>query len=643
MSSPATTSERPGPRRVGCSTPWIQRSSMRRSSCWARASPWANSACCRCTAVDRNDLEVSPNLWAGIGLVRPGAGTALVGSHEQVAERIFEYHELGIDEFILSGSPAPRGGLRRGRGRAPSSRARPMRPAEEPVHAWGARRPDVRVLGRPLNEKRRRDRSIQLHLAVALDGAGWHPAAWREPDVDPTNFFRPGTGPTWSRKPSRAARLRHSRGFTGSCSRRSPHPRRAYRPGAGPTRRCAYGGKDRPLHLGHRHYAGRHHHPHRAVPRLQGHRHAGLRERRARRVPGAHLPYRTRGGPVRTAQLGPNPPERRDVAGGSSGSDLFDEAVDFVEVVAPPWDSWEDDAEIRDVATGRFIDRDKLHYIDFEGRWFSVKGPSITPRPPQGQPLVMCWPTLTSPSDWPPERRSGVRHADDRRMTPDRWWHPRDHSDAGAVRTSPCVSSPTWWSFSTTIPPRRGSAKTSSTTLTAGPALRCVCLRRHSRRTRRPPGGVAPSRHRWVPTPSGRTPPRLRGHHPRSGRLTLADQFVRPVLQDLHVAGPAGAGSAGQSVRIGMTEAQVAERTCSRSTWRRTFPGQQHHGLERPAAGSHIEFSSFVKLAQTAERAKFDFFFLAEGLRLREQRGRSTISTWSVGPTRSPSWPPWPR
>ena len=53
----------------------------------------------------REDLEVSPNLWAGIGLVRPGAGTALVGSHEQVAERIFEYHDLGLDEFILSGHP----------------------------------------------------------------------------------------------------------------------------------------------------------------------------------------------------------------------------------------------------------------------------------------------------------------------------------------------------------------------------------------------------------------------------------------------------------------------------------------------------------------------------------------------------------
>jgi alkanesulfonate monooxygenase SsuD/methylene tetrahydromethanopterin reductase-like flavin-dependent oxidoreductase (luciferase family) len=52
------------------------------------------------------------------------------------------------------------------------------------------------------------------------------------------------------------------------------------------------------------------------------------------------------------------------------------------------WDSWEDDAEIRDVASGRFVDRTKLHYIDFQGSRFSVKGPSITPRPPQGQPIV---------------------------------------------------------------------------------------------------------------------------------------------------------------------------------------------------------------------------------------------------------------
>ncbi|ANI37794.1 LLM class flavin-dependent oxidoreductase [Mycolicibacterium vaccae] len=68
--------------------------------------------------------------------------------------------------------------------------------------------------------------------------------------------------------------------------------------------------------------------------------------------------------------------------------DLFDEAADAVGVVRRLWDSWEDDAVIRDTATGRFVDRDKLHYIDFAGPFFSVKGPSITPRPPQGQPVV---------------------------------------------------------------------------------------------------------------------------------------------------------------------------------------------------------------------------------------------------------------
>jgi alkanesulfonate monooxygenase len=51
------------------------------------------------------DLEIYPNLWAGVGLVRGGAGTALVGSHGEVADRIEEYASLGIEEFILSGYP----------------------------------------------------------------------------------------------------------------------------------------------------------------------------------------------------------------------------------------------------------------------------------------------------------------------------------------------------------------------------------------------------------------------------------------------------------------------------------------------------------------------------------------------------------
>jgi alkanesulfonate monooxygenase len=54
---------------------------------------------------NREALEIHPNLWAGIGLVRGGAGTALVGSHDEVAERIKEYAALGIEEFVLSGYP----------------------------------------------------------------------------------------------------------------------------------------------------------------------------------------------------------------------------------------------------------------------------------------------------------------------------------------------------------------------------------------------------------------------------------------------------------------------------------------------------------------------------------------------------------
>ena len=69
-------------------------------------------------------LEIYPNLWAGVGLVRGGAGTALVGSHEQVADRMAEYHELGIDEFILSGYPHLEEVYRVGEGVLPALRRR---------------------------------------------------------------------------------------------------------------------------------------------------------------------------------------------------------------------------------------------------------------------------------------------------------------------------------------------------------------------------------------------------------------------------------------------------------------------------------------------------------------------------------------
>ncbi|KAA0017493.1 FMNH2-dependent alkanesulfonate monooxygenase [Salinicola corii] len=54
---------------------------------------------------NRTELEISPNLWAGVGLVRGGAGTALVGSPETVAARMREYQGIGIDTFIMSGYP----------------------------------------------------------------------------------------------------------------------------------------------------------------------------------------------------------------------------------------------------------------------------------------------------------------------------------------------------------------------------------------------------------------------------------------------------------------------------------------------------------------------------------------------------------
>ncbi|MFI8293885.1 LLM class flavin-dependent oxidoreductase [Streptomyces sp. NPDC085614] len=85
---------------------------------------------------------------------------------------------------------------------------------------------------------------------------------------------------------------------------------------------------------------------------------------------------------------------------------VWHEAGEVADVSRRLWDSWEDDAEIRDVSTGRFIDRDKLHYVDFEGSAFSVKGPSIVPRPPQGHPVTVVDATR------PAARDTAARYAD---------------------------------------------------------------------------------------------------------------------------------------------------------------------------------------------------------------------------------------
>lgn len=83
-------------------------------------------------------------------------------------------------------------------------------------------------------------------------------------------------------------------------------------------------------------------------------------------------------------------PETAGAYGRGPVADVEREARDVVRVVRRLWDSWEDDAVIRDVATGRYIDRDRVHYVDFEGGSFSVKGPLISRRPTQGQLVVFA-------------------------------------------------------------------------------------------------------------------------------------------------------------------------------------------------------------------------------------------------------------
>jgi alkanesulfonate monooxygenase SsuD/methylene tetrahydromethanopterin reductase-like flavin-dependent oxidoreductase (luciferase family) len=235
-----------------------------------------------------------------------------------------------------------------------------------------------------------------LHLAVALDGAGWHPAAWREPDAQPQRLFTAGY---WTELAQQAERglldfltiedglnLQSDDHFEADCrtdrvrgqldavliaARAAPTTRHI---GFVPTAITTH---TEPFHLSKAIATLDYVSTGRAGIRVQ----VGARADAAAHFGRREIPPLRRDRPEDPDDLG-DPRTQRQIA------DRFDEAADYVEVLRRLWDSWEDDAEIRDVATGRFIDRDKLHYIDFEGRWFSVKGPSITPRPPQGQPVV---------------------------------------------------------------------------------------------------------------------------------------------------------------------------------------------------------------------------------------------------------------
>ncbi|WP_131739139.1 LLM class flavin-dependent oxidoreductase [Actinomadura roseirufa] len=227
-----------------------------------------------------------------------------------------------------------------------------------------------------------------LHLAVALDGAGWHPAAWRDPSVRPGGLFG---ARHWTGLAAEA-----ERGLLDFLTIEDAFGLQSSRPGEPDDRTDQVRGRlDAVLlaariapatsHIGLVPTAGTTHnepfHVAIGIASLDyaSHGRAGWRPQvAARAADAAHFGRRVL--PPLDALRGPR--------GRELVAELFGEAADAVEVVRRLWDSWEDDAEIRDAATGRFLDRDKLHYIDFEGPHFSVRGPSITPRPPQGQPLV---------------------------------------------------------------------------------------------------------------------------------------------------------------------------------------------------------------------------------------------------------------
>ncbi|MHC9043172.1 LLM class flavin-dependent oxidoreductase [Microbacterium saperdae] len=230
--------------------------------------------------------------------------------------------------------------------------------------------------------------STRLRVGVALDGAGWHPAAWREESSRPTELFTPGY---WVDLVQTAeAGLLDFVTIEDSLSVQST----SFHAGDGRTDEVR-GRLDALLiasrvapvtsHIGLIPTVSTTHtepfHVSKAVATLDyaSEGRAGWRPR----VSGRSDENRHFGRREHPGEVDPFDPAFQPFV-----SDLFDEAADVVEVVRRLWDSWEDDAEIRDVTTDRFLDASKVHQVDFEGRWFSVRGPSITPRPPQGQPVV---------------------------------------------------------------------------------------------------------------------------------------------------------------------------------------------------------------------------------------------------------------
>lgn len=209
---------------------------------------------------------------------------------------------------------------------------------------------------------------MTLHLAVELDGDGAHPEAWRRARHTPDALLTPGRVAT-------VARHAENAGFTLATFDDSLLP-----PAAGPAGRI--GAVERAAFVAARTsvlglapvVATTYTEPFHVSSQLASLDFAATG--RAGWVVAA-TPE-----PAAAAAWGRPPVEGEEA--------LRREARDAVQVVRALWDSWEDDAAIRDVDSGRYLDAGKLHYVDFVGETYTVKGPAIVPRPPQGQPVVLA-------------------------------------------------------------------------------------------------------------------------------------------------------------------------------------------------------------------------------------------------------------
>ena len=234
-----------------------------------------------------------------------------------------------------------------------------------------------------------------LHLAVALDGAGWHPAAWREPHSRPSELF---SASYWTDVVTIAERgLLDFVTIEDSLS----VPANPLEPVDDAVDRVRarldahlVAARLAPITSNIGLIPTITTHSHRTVPRVQSRCHGWTTPRAGRA--GWQVKCRRRRNPrqhssgAATSQRSPMPTVSRSFQASSRTSC----ARCSTKLRRQPTSSGDSGTvgrttpEIRDVEQRRFIDRDKLHYIDFEGKYLSVRGPSVTPRPPQGHPVV---------------------------------------------------------------------------------------------------------------------------------------------------------------------------------------------------------------------------------------------------------------